>query len=181
MVFSVFLISGIFVQYSFALGDYDALSEWGQFGISKQGHFLYPEFIAVDDEGNSYVSDLGNKRIQKFSSDGEYITHWGQSGTLPGEFHHPSGIAVNSEYVFVADQALHKVQKFYLNGTFAGQWGEKGIADGDFKYPYGVAVDSKNYVYVVDTGNQRIQKFTSDGDFVLSFGSSGMSPGHSLL
>lgn len=179
LVFSVVLLSGALSQYSFALGNYDFLSEWGQFGIAKPGYFSYPEFIAVDSEGNSYVGDLGNKRIQKFSSTGEYLIHWGQSGTLPGEFHYPSGIAVNDEFVYVADHDLHKIQKFYLNGTFADQWGSKGIDDGQFKYPYGVAADSEN-VYVVDTGNQRIQKFTSDGEFVLSFGTSGMGPGEFL-
>ncbi len=180
MVFSTFLVSSAFIPSSFALGDYDLISEWGQFGISKDGHFSYPEFIAVDEQGNSYVSDLGNKRIQKFSSDGQYITHWGQSGTLPGEFHYPSGIAVGSNFVYVADHDLHKIQKFYLNGTFADQWGSRGIHDGEFKYPNGIAVDSENFVYVVDTGNQRIQKFTPDGEFVLSFGTSGMGPGQFL-
>lgn len=180
MVFSIFLVSGAFIPSSFALGDYDLISEWGQFGINQPGHFSYPEFIAVDEQGNSYVGDLGNKRIQKFSSDGQYITHFGQSGTLPGEFHYPSGIAVSGNFVYVADHDLHKIQKFYLNGTFADQWGSKGIHDGEFKYPNGVAVDSENFVYVVDTGNQKIQKFTSDGEYVLSFGTSGMGPGQFL-
>ena len=67
----------------------------GQFGLSRPGHFSYPEFITVDADGNSYIGDLGNKRIQKFSSTGEYLVHWGQSGTLPGEFHYPAGIAIN--------------------------------------------------------------------------------------
>ena len=62
----------------------------------------------------SYISDLGNKRIQKFSSTGEYVTQWGQSGKLPGEFHYPSGIAVDSNFVYVADHDLHKIQKFSL-------------------------------------------------------------------
>ena len=180
MIFSIILLSSTLTQYSSAYGDYDFISEWGQFGIAQPGHFSYPGFIAVDDDGNSYVGDLGNKRIQKFSSTGEYLTHWGQSGKLPGDFHYPSGIAVDSNFVYVADHDLHKIQKFFLNGTFVDQWGNKGIHDGEFKYPYGVAVDSENFVYVVDTGNQRIQKFTSDGEFVLSFGSSGMGPGQFL-
>jgi len=180
MVFSIFLASAAFIPSSFALGDRDLISEWGQFGIAKPGHFSYPEFIAIDEQGNSYVSDLGNKRIQKFSSDGQYLSHWGQSGTLPGEFHYPSGIAVSDNFVYVADHDLHKIQKFYLNGTFVDQWGSKGIHDGEFKYPNDVTVDSENFVYVVDTGNQRIQKFTSNGEFVLSFGTSGMGPGQFL-
>ena len=180
MTFSIILLASTFTQYSSALNDHDFISEWGQFGIYQPGYFSYPQFIAVDDDGNSYISDLGNKRIQKFSSTGEYVTQWGQSGKLPGEFHYPSGIAVDSNFVYVADHDLHKIQKFSLNGTFVDQWGSKGIHDGEFKYPYGVAVDSENFVYVVDTGNRRIQKFTSDGEFVLSFGSSGMGPGQFL-
>ncbi len=178
-VFSVILLSGALTQYSFALGDYDPLLEWGEFGIFAPGYFSYPEFIAVDDDGNSYVSDLGNKRIQKFSSSGQYVTHWGQSGKLPGEFHYPSGIATSGNRVFVADHDLHRVQVFTQNGTFVDQWGSKGIHEGEFKYPYGIASDSE-HVYVVDTGNQRIQKFTLDGEFVLSFGSSGIDQGEFL-
>ncbi|KFM18852.1 NHL repeat-containing protein [Marine Group I thaumarchaeote SCGC RSA3] len=73
---SVILVSSTLTP-SFALGEYDYLSEWGEFGIYTPGFFSYPEYIAVDEDGNSYISDLGNKRIQKFSSDGQYISHWG--------------------------------------------------------------------------------------------------------
>ena len=180
MTLSVILLASYLTQYSFALGDYDYISEWGQFGIYTPGLFSFPQFIAVDDDGNLYVTDLGNKRVQKFSSSGEFASTWGHSGTLAGEFHYPAGIAVGDGFVYVADHDLHTVQKFYLNGTFVDQWGGYGTHDGEFKYPYGVAADSENHVYVVDTGNQRIQKFTSDGDFVLSFGSSGMAPGQFL-
>ncbi len=179
MIFSATLLASSFTPYSSAIGDYDFLSEWGGFGINVDGYFSYPEFIAVDDDGNSYVSDLGNKRIQKFSSNGEYISQWGGSGKLPGKFHYPSGIAINGDFAYVADHDLHKIQKFYLNGTFVDQWGSKGIRDGEFKYPNGIATTDE-FVYVVDTGNQRIQKFTSNGEFILSFGSSGMDPGQFL-
>jgi hypothetical protein len=180
LTLSLVLLSISAVQSSFALGDYDPLSEFGEFGIMAPGHFSFPQFIAVDDDGNSYVTDLGNKRVQIFSSSGEFVSAWGGSGYLDGEFHYPSGIAVRDDFVYVADHDLHTVQKFLLDGTFVTQWGSYGAHNGEFKYPYGITVDSDNYVYVVDTGNQRIQKFTSDGDFVLSFGSSGMGAGQFL-
>ena len=115
-VLAAILLSGTLTPYSYALGDYNSLAEWGEFGISTPGHLSYPQFIAVDDEGNSYVSDLGNKRVQKFSSTGEFILNFGESGKLTGQFHHPSGIAVDSDFVYVADQNLHKIQKFTLDG-----------------------------------------------------------------
>ncbi len=169
MVFSILLLSNSFSQSSFGLGDYDFISEWGSFGIAKSGHFSYPQFIAVDDDGNIYVSDLGNKRIQKFSSNGEYISQWGNSGKQSGEFHYPSGIAVSGESVFVADRDLNRIQKFSLDGEFIKEWGEKGKQDGQLFFPNGIAVNNGT-VYVADTGNQRIQMFSTDGEFISSFG-----------
>ena len=178
-VLSVILLSGTLTP-SFAIGDYDFLSEWGEFGISTPGHLSYPQFIAVDSEGNSYISDLGNKRVQKFSSSGEFILEFGESGKLSGQFHHPSGVAVDSDFVYVADQNLHKIQKFTLDGTFVSEWGKYGNNEGQFKSPKDIAVDS-DFLYVVDADNYRIQKFTTDGEFVLSFGSGGMNHDQFLI
>lgn len=180
MVFSALLLAPVLIQNSSALGEYDLISELGSFGIYKPGYFSHPQFVDVDSDGYIYVTDLGNKRVQKFSSDGQFQTTWGKSGTSDGEFHYPSGIAVDENYVFVADRDLHRIQKFDHDGNFISQWGKKGIYDGQFKYPNGITV-SNNFVYVVDTGNQRVQKFTLDGEFVSSFGSSGLGKGELLI
>jgi sugar lactone lactonase YvrE len=179
MMFSVLLLSNSFVQSSFGLGDYDFISEWGSFGIAQSGHFSYPQFIAVGDDGSIYVSDLGNKRVQKFSSNGEYITEWGKSGKQSGEFHYPSGIAVSDEFVFVADRDLNRIQKFSTDGEFIAEWGEKGKHNGQLYFPNGIAVNNGT-VYVSDTGNQRIQMFSTDGEFISTFGSSGLGEGQFL-
>ncbi|MCV0399860.1 MAG: 6-bladed beta-propeller [Nitrosarchaeum sp.] len=180
VILSAILLTPVLIQNSSALSNYDLITELGSFGISKPGYFSHPQSVAVDSEGNVYVTDLGNKRVQKFSSDGQFQTTWGKSGTLEGEFHHPSGIAVDDDHVFVADRDLHRIQKFDHDGNFVSQWGKKGIYEGQFKYPNGIVV-SGNFVYVVDTGNQRVQKFTTDGDFVSSFGSSGLGKGELLI
>ncbi len=179
MVFSILLLSNSFSQSSFGLGDYDFLSEWGSFGIAQPGYFSYPQFIAVGDDGSIYVSDLGNKRVQKFSSNGEYITEWGKSGKQSGEFHYPSGIAVSDGFVFVADRDLNRIQKFSTDGEFIAEWGEKGKYNGQLYFPNGIAVNNGT-VYVADTGNQRIQMFSTDGEFISSFGSSGLGEGQFL-
>ena len=180
LAFSVLLLAGSFTQASFGLlSDYDYLTEWGTFGIVDPGHFSHPQFIAVGDDGSVFVSDLGNKRVQKLSSDGQYVTDWGSSGKLPGEFRYPSGIAVSGDSVFVADRDLNRIQKFTTDGQFVSEWGKKGVYDGQFFFPNGIAVNNGT-VYVVDTGNQRVQMFTTDGDFVSSFGSSGFGKGEFL-
>ncbi len=179
MIFSVLLLANSFAQSSYGLGDYHFLSEWGSFGIVEPGHFSHPQFIAVGDDGSIYVSDLGNKRVQKFSSNGEYITEWGNSGKQSGEFHYPSGIAVSGDSVFVADRDLNRIQKFSLDGEFITEWGEKGKQNGQLFFPNGVAVNNGT-VYVADTGNHRIQIFSTDGEFISSFGSSGLGEGQFL-
>lgn len=176
---SIVFLSSTAMHNSYALNDYDMLSEWGSFGIKKTGSFSHPQFLAIDSEGNVYVTDLGNKRIQKFSSTGEFQSTWGKSGKLQGEFHYPSGIAVDDKYVFVADRDLHRIQKFDHDGNFVSEWGSRGIKEGQFQFPNGIVI-SNNFVYVVDTGNHRVQKFTTDGEFVSLFGSSGMGKGQFL-
>ena len=165
-----------FSQISYGFEDNNSISEWGSFGILKSGHFSHPQYAEVGDDGSVYISDLGNKRIQKFSSNGEYLTEWGQSGKHPGGFHFPTGVGVSHDSVFVADSDLNRIQKFSLEGEFISQWGQKGKTDGKFFFPHDVAVKN-DIVYVVDTGNQRVQMFSTDGEFISSFGTSGLGDG----
>lgn len=166
------------VQYSYAF-EHESLYEWGSFGISDPGLFSHPQFVDVDESGNVYVSDYGNKRIQKFDAGGEFVLEWGSSGRGDGQFHYPTGIASDDSFVYVADRNLNRIQKFAHNGTYVSEWGERGRSDGMLLLPEGIATHNGS-VYVVDTGNYRVQKFTADGEFVLSIGSSGTGAGQFL-
>ncbi|MDC8437550.1 MAG: 6-bladed beta-propeller, partial [Candidatus Nitrosotenuis sp.] len=165
---------------AFAAGEYSFVKSWGSQGLTKTGSFTYPQYAAVDDTGNVYVTDLGNTRVQKFSNDGTFLHAWGIKGTRPGEFHAPAGIAVGGNSVYVVDHELHAVKKFDTNGKFIKAWGSEGTDAGKLKLPNGVAVSKDNYVYVVDTGNSRVQKFDSEGQFVSIIGSSGTGDGQLL-
>jgi len=179
MILFAVLLTSSFAQTSFASGDYDLLYKWGKYGPTEPSNFAFPQFIAVGEDGSIYVSDFGNKRIQKFSSSGEYVTHWGNSGKQLGDFYNPTGIAVSDDFVFVVDRDLNRIQKFSLDGEFIKTWGKKGTAEGQFMYPNGISVNN-GFLYVVDTGNQRIQVFSTEGQFISSFGSSGLGPGQFL-
>jgi hypothetical protein len=133
----------------------------------------------VDGSGFVYVVDNGNHRIQKFTSQGQFVDQWGGYGTETGMFRSPAGIAIDSEgYVYVVDGGNYRVQKFTSNGQFVTKWGEGySSADGLFSDPYGITVDDSGYVYVSEPWVPRIQKFTSEGQFVLKWGSEGTGDG----
>ncbi len=59
--------------------------------------FHYPSDIAVDKEGNIYVLDTGNTRIQKFGPDGKYLATIGRKGQGPGEFISPNGLDLDKD------------------------------------------------------------------------------------
>ncbi len=151
--------------------------QWGESGLSTPGKFSFPQNIAIDELGNVYVTDLGNIRVQKFSNDGKFLSAWGSSGTGPGQFQSPAGVAAFNETVYVVDNQQNRVQQFDYNGNFISSWGEQGNAPGQFFLPNGITVSPSGFVYVVDTGNQRIQKFSSNGEFILEFGDSDANGG----
>ena len=161
-----------------------AILTWGSQGKGN-GQFQDPRGIAVDEEGNIYVVDSGNHRIQKFDSNGKFLIQWGSQGTEPGQFQEPWGIAVDAEgTVYVADTWNHRVQKFDADGTFLLQWGSYrstgGTAVGEegfFWGPRDIAIDATGKVYVTDTGNKRVQVFDPSGKFLAQWGGFGVEDG----
>ncbi len=94
---------------------------------------------------------VDNNRIQKFDSNGGYLTQWGSYGSGNGQFNHPQGVAVDSSgNVYVADTGNNRIQKFNSNGGYLTQWGSYGSGNGQFTFPLGIAVDSSGNVYVAD-------------------------------
>ena len=138
---------------------------------------LLPRGITTDAAGNVYVADTDNDRIQKFTSDGTFITKWGSEGTGNGQFYYPSDVATDAAgNVYVVERGA-RIQKFTSDGAFIAKWGSSGSTDGHFVGPEGIATDAIGNVYVADTLNQRIQKFTSDGDFLTKWGGDGNANG----
>jgi len=174
VLFAVILLAGT-LNSAFASPSHPFITQWGQSGIKASGAFANPQNAAIDSDGNVYVTDLGNKRVQKFDNDGTFLTAWGSSGSGAGQFNSPSGIAVDENYVYVSDSQLNKIQKFDKNGNFIIQWGVQGDLPGEFLLPNAITMGENSTVYVVDTGNYRVQQFTSEGEFLKEFGESGTS------
>jgi len=151
------------------------LTKWGSEG-SGDGQFDMLAGIALDGSGNVFVADscsytwgdLGNHRIQKFTSNGTFLTKWGSRGSGDGQFYCPKDVAVDrSDNVYVADSGSywlptlgnHRIQKFTSDGTFLTKWGSLGSGNGQFEYPAAIAVDKSGNIYVADQHNHRIQRF----------------------
>ena len=126
------------------------------------GQFSNPWGIAVNREsGWVYVVDSGNCRIQKFNSDGGFMTEWGAYGPGPDEFNAIYGIALDPDgNVYVTDYGDHCIQKFNSDGGFMSEWGTYGTEDGEFNMPFGIAVHPNGDIYVADSGNNRVQVFS---------------------
>ena len=144
---------------------YIPVAEWEGVG-TPTGFF---KGIALDSFDNVYVVDDVNDRVQKFSSDGTFITVWGISGSGNSQFNRPSGIAVDSQnYVYVADTDNQRVQKFTSDGVFVLKWGITYSGTGRMIFPVGIAIDSNGDVYVSDAGLERITKFDNTGFTILT-------------
>ena len=82
---------------------YQYIKQWGSNG-SSFGQFLTPNGIVIDSSGNVYVSDNGNSRIQKFDSNGNFITKWDIVSPDAGQIVRPEGLAMDSSnHVYIDD------------------------------------------------------------------------------
>ena len=156
---------------------YDYLFQFGVPG-SGDGQLNNPHGLVIDGNGNVYVADCGNDRIQKFSADGTFLLQWGGSGSGDGQMKLPFGIGLDgSGNILLADLMNHRIQTFAGDGTFLAKWGSMGSGDGQLNVPYDVAVDAIGHIYVSELGNDRIQKFGPDGAFLAKWGGYGSGDG----
>ena len=140
-----------------------------------RGQFDKPRGITTDTEGNIYVADSGNSRIQKFSPEGEFISAFGKPGTGEGELREPNGIAVDSEgSIYVADALNHRLLKFKSDGTFVKQWLGPEI---NLYGPRDLAIAPNKQIYVLDQGRTRIVKFDPQSEKFSEWGKKGTEAG----
>ena len=164
----------------------NVVTAWGLFGqyglgdTAGQGAFYGPRGVAVGPDGQVYVADTGNKRVQVFEPDGRFAYQWGGGGALEGYLDEPVGIALAPDGapaaaagVYVADTWNRRVQVFDEDGTFLREWPIHGWDAGLAEEKPFLAVDGAGMVYVTDPGHYRVLVFDHVGNYMFSFGQYG--------
>jgi sugar lactone lactonase YvrE len=163
-------------------------------GTGTAARFNDPHNIALDADGNLYVSDYANAVIRKITPDRVVSTLAGNPGVTgsadgtgsAARFGGPRGLSVDSAgNIFVADAANNTIRRITPQGavtTFAGSASAGGYVNATgaaarFSNPVGVAVDSNSNVYVSDYNNNAIRKITPAGVVTTLAGGGPGSPG----
>ena len=148
--------------------------------------------MCLDHNGNIYVADWRNRRVQKFDPDGNLLLKFEASPSGIGALQGPSGVAVDSEGdVYVADWGGHQVQIYAADGRFIASlvgdaqqpspWTQTYIdANPDiikarrrvnlepewrFRRPVAVKVDANDRIYVLEAARHRMQVYDKVKDY----------------
>ena len=134
---------------------------------SEPGQFDYPGGIAVDGSGNVYVADTDNHRVQKFTSDGTFLTQWGSAGQRTGAVLQSPGA---SRWTGAATSTWRirwndRVQKFTVGRDLSDPVGELGQRTGAVQRSLGHRGGrERQRLRGGYRGTDRVQKFTVGRD-----------------
>lgn len=122
------------------------------------GQVNKPRSVTVDQEDNLFVLDFTG-RVQKFSSDGEFLLLWQMPETERGK---PKGLSIDpAGNLIVVEPHYSRVNVFTTQGDLLMQSGVKGTNDGQFSFPRAAVVNKAGDWFVSEFGVvDRIQRFT---------------------
>ena len=125
----------------------DMVRSFGKPG-SKNGELFYPTNLAKGPDGNIFVSETGNFRVQEFSEYGDYVRTYGKVGTGLGNFARPKGIDIDKDgRMHVVDAAFENIQVLDKNGKLLMFYGEPGGSKHHINLPTDITIDYDNVAY----------------------------------
>jgi DNA-binding beta-propeller fold protein YncE len=134
----------------------------GQFMFEDRGYYWGD--LALGPDGNLYVLDPFNGRVQVLAPDGTFLREFGEPGAGKGQLAAPSGIGNDGDgRVYVTEFGNRRLQIFDSGGQFLAAWAPSAAAGGPFLAPADVAVDSAGTVWVTDARATRIYRLDPEG------------------
>lgn len=142
------------------------------------GKFGMPVNLAVDADGTRYVADTVRHLVLIYGADEAYRGAIGDGAKL-----HPTGVALASNLVYVADLESHCVRVYdkatrqQLSTIPANPEADADSEPGKLFIPVGLAVDRQGKIYVSDMGSCQVKIFGADGRHLRTVGGQGDLPG----
>ena len=131
------------------------LFKFGSAG-SKAGELYHPTNIAIGAEGDVYVVETSNFRVQRFNAEGKHVRMYGELGAERGNFSRPKGLALDrGGRLYVGDAAFQNVQIFDNEGRLLLFFGQPGGDVEGLNLPAGVTIDYDNVQYFRSYGDPR--------------------------
>lgn len=155
------------------------------FSAAADGILQAPQSIAINSDGNVYVSDKRRKAIFVFTEKGKFISELKPNGDKEYKWD-PMGLAFDkSDNLYVTDTyadhqviVLTRTGKLKLKFGSTASAGKKGEYLGKFFFPNDVTVDNDNKnIYVADSNNRRVQVFSAEGKYLRVIETAGLPRG----
>jgi uncharacterized protein (TIGR03663 family) len=141
--------------------------------------FYGPRGVAVDKQGNVYITDTGNKRIVVTDSEGNFLYQWGHAGSEPGAFNEPIGLALDEQgNLYVADTWNGRVQVFgrgpdgKITPVPSVMWNVSGWQPNTYFDPF-LAASPSGQIFASVPSRDTILYANTRGDVLLRWGGKG--------
>lgn len=129
---------------------------------TNEGELNAPNGITADGDGNIYVVDTANQRVEIFDKNGKFKKMFNGSTNGQGQsiFVNPRGIGIDKRgMIYVVSNLTHIVFGFDKDGKKVFEFGGMGENNGQLNLPNGLFIDEGDNVYITDTLNIRVQVF----------------------
>ena len=143
-----------------------------------QAAMKMPISVAVDNDGDCYVTDTGRGQVLIYSKDGNLIEAVGKTGEMT-----PCGIALAGERLYVTDLKSHNVLVYNkANRQLLFSVPRSGTnASARLAGPTNVAIDSQGKIYVSDSRGFEAKVYDAEGNYLRTIGEQGVTPGQFTL
>ena len=168
-------------------------SAGGDGGLATLSGLYFPYGIALDSQGNVYISDTGNQKIRIVTPDGMInlyagrglVGYFGDNGDpLKAVFYNPTTLAMDrADQLYINDQSNARIRRIQNDGRIVsvagtgvkGAEGDGGLAKSANISPVAIALDTQNNLLIADGDNNRVRRVTTADGVIDTIAGNGIS------